>query len=457
MSIIRIYVISTLLCLAMARSLSPSDRLNRISSRIDEPKDQSDDYVEKMADIFDLPVKKDHQVVLENCENVMCMPHYLCINDMVMTNGFELFEWRISDRSNVEKKAEKLVCGNMEMPCCADDAMKNLHQTQSEEDETGRTTSNEDGKKNKNEDEETHDQGENEDENEVINDDDTPLKNQKCGYRKQQNTATRIIGGTEAQPNEFPWVVGIFLKLSTGDLRYIGGGSLIHESVILTAAHLLQNFIPEKLVIRAGVHNILDTTTNNKRQERNVTNMIMHEDLDSKSLTNDIALIVLEQPLTLTETVNTVCLPPQGVQTRRNTVCISSGWGKNAADRHGKYQETLKKVELPIVGRRKCENQLRKTRLGPFYNLNYSLMCAGGGRQDTCKGDGGAPLFCKIPHDEDRFYQTGIVAGGVGCGREVVPGIYVNVSHFTNWILQQLRFINLELEPQNELGYVLFD
>ncbi|XP_055301761.1 phenoloxidase-activating factor 2-like [Sitodiplosis mosellana] len=357
------------------------------------------------------------------------MPHYLCINDMVVTNGTELFEWRIS---------EKLVCGNLEMPCCADDAMKYLHSA-SNEDQSEEIDSSED----------------HEDENEVT-DEGTALNEGKCGYRKQQNTATRIIDGDEAQPNEYPWVVGIFFRLSSGNLRYIGGGSLIHESVIMTAAHFLLQLTPEQLVIRAGEHDILDTTVDKKRQERNVTNIILHENLDANSLINDIALIVLEKSFKLTEAVNTVCLPPQSVQTDKNVMCTTGGWGKNAADRHGKYQAKLKKVDLPIVERGKCENLLRKTRLGPYYNLDNSLMCAGGGKRDTCKGDGGSPLFCKIPHDSERFYQTGIVAGGIGCGRKV-PGMYVNVAHFTNWISQQLGFINLHLKPQNVLQYELFD
>lgn len=428
-------VISMVLGWAMAYPLSLSDRLKIKSSEKD---DKSDDYVDRMIDIFGLPLENDGHINLENCKNVMCMPHYLCINDMVVTNGTELFEWRISLRSNMEKRAVNLVCGDMEMPCCADEAMKNLHTTTTEGDQS--STSEEDYV----------------DENEVIN---AGQSEGKCGFRLQQNqnpTSARIINGDEAQPNEFPWVVGVFLRLKTEHLRYVGGGSLIHESAVLTAAHLLLQYRPEELVIRAGEHDILDTTADSKRQERNVTNIIFHDSLHAQSLINDIAIVTLDIPFKLTETVNAVCLPPQSVQTDENIMCTSSGWGKNAADRHGKYQATLKKVELPIVDRGKCENLLRKTRLGPFYNLHGSLMCAGGGRRDTCKGDGGSPLFCEIPHDKGRFYQTGIVAGGIGCGRNI-PGLYVNIAHFTNWISQQLGFIKLYMKPQNILQYELFD
>lgn len=426
-----------------------SDSIEEDADVVIDYNEQSDDYNEKMIEIFDLPVE-DRRVNLENCGNIICMPHYLCIHDMVVTNGTELFEWRISMRSNVEKT--DIVCGDMEMPCCADQAMKNLHQTVQNDGETTIDTDE------TNETTKTTDESDYDDENKI--DTENSISDViRCGYRNggsHQQPLTRIIDGDEAHPNEFPWMVGLFLRLPNDDLRYIGGGSLIHRSVVMTAAHLIRHIVPEKIVVRAGEHDILDEFNDGKRQESNVSNIIVHEDIYAQGLINDIALIVVNKPFELTEAVNTVCLPPQSVETDQNIMCTSSGWGKNGSGRSGKYQATLRKVDLPIVERGKCEHLLRRTRLGPFYNLNESLMCAGGGQRDTCKGDGGSPLICEIPHDKGRFYQTGVVAGGIGCGGRV-PGLYVNVAHFTNWITHQLGFIDLNFEPENILQYDLFD
>lgn len=430
----KICVISALFCLAVTH---PAD----ISKRVDFS-EESADYEEKISDYFHFnPVEKERRVNLENCNQIICMPHHMCLEDMVVINGTELFEWRISTRTIIE--AEKLVCGYMEVPCCSS-ILSNGDQSNSSEDY---------------------------DEEDKFSNDDTNQNNEICGYRKQQNTelSTRIINGKEAEPNEFPWMVGIFERLSTGNLGYIGGGSLIHESVILTAAHKLlryspdhklSRYSPEQLVIRAGEHDILDTAANNKRQERYVRKIIEHEYLDAKLLINDIALIVLDKPFKLTEEVHTICLPPQSFQTDNNVICTSSGWGKNASDRHGKYQARLQKGDLSIVKRGKCEKLLKKTgKLGKFYKLNDSLMCAGGGKLgDTCKGDGGSALWCQMPNDKNRFYQTGIVAGivaGTQCGAKI-PGMYVNVSHFTNWISLQLGFNKLHLQQQNVVPNDLF-
>lgn len=42
--------------------------------------------------------------------------------------------------------------------------------------------------------------------------------------------------------------------------------------------------------------------------------------------------------------------------------------------------------------------------------------------KDTCKGDGGSPLVCPIPGRVDRYYQSGIVAWGIGCA-DINPGM----------------------------------
>lgn len=58
---------------------------------------------------------------------------------------------------------------------------------------------------------------------------------------------------------------------------------------------------------------------------------------------------------------------------------------------------------------------------------------------DTCKGDGGSPLVCPASGKPGSYYQSGIVAWGIGCGEEGTPGAYANVALFRNWIDQQVQ------------------
>ena len=87
----------------------------------------------------------------------------------------------------------------------------------------------------------------------------------------------------------------------------------------------------------------------------------------------------------------------------------------------------LKKVQLPIVPQATCQTSLRKTRLGRHFKLHQSFICAGGVEgEDTCKGDGGSPLACRVLNGK-QYVQVGIVAWGIGCGTSSLPGVYTNV------------------------------
>lgn len=54
--------------------------------------------------------------------------------------------------------------------------------------------------------------------------------------------------------------------------------------------------------------------------------------------------------------------------------------------KEGRYQVILKRVELPVVPHNTCQNTLRTTRLGKYFVLDRSFICAGGeSGKDTCK------------------------------------------------------------------------
>ena len=50
------------------------------------------------------------------------------------------------------------------------------------------------------------------------------------------------------------------------------------------------------------------------RQDRRVSNILIHPEFDPNTLINDFAVLVLDQPFELTEYVGTVCLPDPELQ-----------------------------------------------------------------------------------------------------------------------------------------------
>lgn len=197
--------------------------------------------------------------------------------------------------------------------------------------------------------------------------------------------------------------------------------------------------------VRAGEWNIQSRDEAITHQDLQVEDIMVHPEFHSGSLKNDIALLFLTQGVILTENVGLICLPQQDNQLT-DTICTASGWGKDAL-KQGRHSAVLKKVDLPLVGSEMCLAALRKTRLGIFYNLHESFICAGGEpNKDTCKGDGGSPLVCPIPGQKGRFFQIGIVSWGIGCGESETPGVYVNVALYKFWIDQQMTNKKLDID-----------
>lgn len=267
----------------------------------------------------------------------------------------------------------------------------------------------------------------------------------RCGKRNVDGIGFRITGSKngEAEYGEFPWMVAILKTEEVlGQLRenvYQCGGSLIHSQVVLTGAHCVQNKQPSQLKVRAGEW---DTQTKNEiypHQDRSVVEIVVHPDFYKGGLHNDVALLFLDSPLQANEGIQTVCLPPQDVTFDHQT-CFASGWGKDVFGKAGTYQVILKKIDLPVVPNDKCQSAMRTTRLGPKFNLHKSFICAGGvPGKDTCKGDGGSPLVCPVPNGpQHQYYQTGLVAWGIGCGENGIPGVYANVAKFRSWIDQHM-------------------
>jgi len=73
-----------------------------------------------------------------------------------------------------------------------------------------------------------------------------------------------------------------------------------------------------------------------------------------------------------------------------------------------KYQAELRKIDLPIIDRESCQTRLRSTKLGQYFQLHGSFICAGGETdRDMCRGDGGGPLVCQT--STGQFYQVHFV------------------------------------------------
>ncbi|XP_026315078.1 CLIP domain-containing serine protease 2-like isoform X2 [Hyposmocoma kahamanoa] len=259
----------------------------------------------------------------------------------------------------------------------------------------------------------------------------------------------RILGGDKAALYEMPWMVLIAYDSPRGS-RLSCGGTLITERYVLTAAHCVA-FLGNRLKLSGVVLGEYDITKDPDCERidgelhcapnvRNVSieKVIAHPGYSPQNLYDDIALIRLAEPADFTlENMKPICLPdtPELIantfEKQKGTV---AGWG---ATEDGLQSSVLLKVELPIVSNKKCQDA---------YNGNPRIydrqLCAGGVEdKDSCGGDSGGPLtgIGHVRSGKIGIIQHGIVSYGTKrCGTGGYPGVYTRVSHFMDWILDNI-------------------
>ncbi|CAL4106036.1 unnamed protein product [Meganyctiphanes norvegica] len=261
-------------------------------------------------------------------------------------------------------------------------------------------------------------------------------RSNRNGFLGRVKTPHHEEGDTEF--GEYPWQAAILKNNENSTNSYVCGGVLIGDLHILTAAHCVDGLNHHNLKVRLGEWDVAQTSEFFQHIDMDVVKINIHKDYYKGNLQNDIAALTLRSKVDFSNNPNfphisPVCLP-NALSDFTNQACTVTGWGKDAFGNHGKFQHVLKEVSVPVVDRHQCQENLRRTRLGADFDLQDGMLCAGGEQdKDACKGDGGSPLVCRDTVS-GSYHLAGLVSWGIGCGQSRVPGVYVNISHYLQWI-----------------------
>lgn len=140
-----------------------------------------------------------------------------------------------------------------------------------------------------------------------------------CG--KSSAAGSRVIGGTDAAPGEWPWQA----KLRTKDSGFSCGGSLITPTWVMTAAHCVSSS-DDPSVYSVTLGDLNREETEGSEQEFSVKRVVVHPKYNFPiAINNDIALLQLTRSANKTSFVNTVCLPDESEVVPVGTKCYISG------------------------------------------------------------------------------------------------------------------------------------
>ncbi|XP_069485576.1 uncharacterized protein [Ambystoma mexicanum] len=163
---------------------------------------------------------------------------------------------------------------------------------------------------------------------------------------------------------------------------------------------------------------------------REPAEIIVHEQYDKESETNDIALVRLKAAVEFSSYIQPACIPKESMNITAMTRCHVSGWGVMQANVYN-TADVLQEARVDLIPYETC-NSLN------WYNgaIGRYHLCAAyeKGQIDSCQGDSGGPLMCQDP-ESHIFFVVGVTSWGNGCGRPQKPGVYSATQYFLGWIL----------------------
>ncbi|XP_042235338.1 uncharacterized protein LOC121875056 [Homarus americanus] len=246
-----------------------------------------------------------------------------------------------------------------------------------------------------------------------------------CGVGKV-TPPNRIVSGEDADQGEYPWLVQIYIT----DIGNFCGGSLISSHWIMTAAHC---FFRNGTIGGTSIEVALGELMLDPPKTFGISEIVIHEDFDINTLTNDITLIKLVDPVTFTPNIAPICLATEEDIMPGENNAIVVGWGLQGC---GLPQaSTLKEVSVDLITDDVCKD-FYESKPQPIPILPTHICSSDRDEGDTpLLGDSGGPMMQQLP--DGRWVAVGIVSFGSICDFGE-PVVYTRVPAFIPWITKTI-------------------
>lgn len=185
---------------------------------------------------------------------------------------------------------------------------------------------------------------------------------------------------------------------------------------------------------------------------RKVENVIRHHQFQQTTRASSLALLILDDQVDFSPTVNRICLPEAGIDLTEST-CFLTGWGGTGENPSETIRPKMKVVDMTSLNQKDCQDRIRRTMRS--FVLRDTFRCAHEESENhVCPFDVGSPLICTVPRQDNQFYQAGIFVwnhyvssnGNEDCASGTVVNLFTNLQKFKTWIDTEMEKLDRNIE-----------
>ncbi|MDQ3230445.1 MAG: serine protease, partial [Pseudobdellovibrionaceae bacterium] len=237
----------------------------------------------------------------------------------------------------------------------------------------------------------------------------------------RSDSSLKIIGGEDVtNPGFFAGLV------HEGENQPFCGASFISERILVTAAHCVA-YTNDRLEILPAISNM---------EVGNVVRIsvkaaVMHPLWNEETLTNDIALLFIDEKAVLPKGITVAAYQEESRAELPERLDLM-GWGDIST--HGLLQPgNLQGVTVQTIPWESC------SKLDGYGRVTSNQFCSSGGDaggKDSCYGDSGGPAFSADGFNGVKLY--GLISWGKACAQSGKPGVLTRISSYSGWITETI-------------------
>ena len=243
-----------------------------------------------------------------------------------------------------------------------------------------------------------------------------------------------IVGGNRAPVDRYSYYASVYQRYGSSNY-HICGASLIHDDILITAAHCAMD--ADSVRIGAYTH-FANSNGGAKMHQSAVADFTIHPSFYADKYNRlhfDFALLKLKEPVTDPDLLKSIVKLDLNGEYSGQYESVEgeplTAIGLGQIEEEGDVAKYLQEVDISYVPRDRCFKIFQG-------GIGDDAICAVGDGKDACGGDSGGPLILKAKNNKEEDVQVGVVSWGAGCSWKHYPGVYSNIPYVGSWIQKEL-------------------